>query len=111
MESYSKPVMTVVEQNIDDGASTIDDDASTILVDFSDLGGQAPASARATPMPHLDESSLRQHELLLQQQQQQHHQQQEQQFQYIQSLLREIENLRAQLDRLSVEVREKKLSD
>lgn len=98
--------MVVVEQPIiDDGASTIDDgDANSILVDFSDSLGHASRSSLApTPVP-----------MQQQQQQQQQHQneqlerelqrQQEQHYQYIQSLLREIEHLRAELDRFSVEV-------
>ena len=105
-QSYSKPVMTVVEQNIDDGASTIaDDDTNSILVDFSDLGGAHSLRSipAPTPQPDLD-SQRRQHEILQQQQHEREMRQQaEQQFNYIQSLLREIEHLRSELDRFSVE--------
>lgn len=99
--------MTVVEQNIDDGASTIaDDDTNSILVDFSDLGGAHSLRSipAPTPQPDLD-SQRRQHEQLQQQQQHEREmrQQAEQQFNYIQSLLREIEHLRSELDRFSVE--------
>ena len=92
--------MVVVEPNIDDGASTIDDDASSILVDFSDYGQKsAPPQAAATPTH--DDFAIKQQQQLQQREMQQ---QQEQQYAYIQRLLREIEQLRAQLDRLSLEV-------
>lgn len=94
--------MVVVDQNIDDGASTIDDDASSILVDFSDFN-----QARAAPTPSPDDFAIKQARQQEQLQKQRETLQQEQQFAYIQQLLREIENLRAQLDRLSVEVKNK----
>ena len=91
--------MVVVDQNIDDGASTIDDDTNSILVDFSDFN-----QARSAPTPAPDDFAIKQARQQEQLQKQRETQQQEQQFAYIQQLLREIENLRAQLDRLSVEV-------
>lgn len=89
--------MVVVENN-DDGASTIDDAESihdSILVDFSDNNNH---------QKDFNDDFARQQQERMQRQQQQELQQNEQQFAYIQQLLREIERLRAQLDRFSVEV-------
>lgn len=101
-QAYSKPVMVVVESNNDDGVSTIEDDTNSILVDFSDtLGYSSRSSLAPTPGPHdLHQKSLNEQE----QHEREMQRHQEQNFQYIQSLLREIEHLKAELDRFSVEV-------
>ncbi len=85
--SYSKPVMVVVEQPVNDSSLTNDEDS--VLVDFSDNLNTLNTSSSSS---NNDSNSIQMQQL------------QQQQFMYSQQLLQEIERLRAELDRLTMEV-------
>ena len=80
--------MVVVEQPVNDSSLTNDEDS--VLVDFSDNLNTLNTSSSSSS--NNDSNSIQMQQL------------QQQQFMYSQQLLQEIERLRAELDRLTMEV-------